>query len=194
MSRGESSRSLAGTRRSAVRPTMRWAIAAAVAALTLAPAAARAQTGTATVQISIPTLLTLSVSPTTFGFPAVTDAEYTAGYVGSSSGPTLTHRGNVPYRITINAQGGATNMTFTPAVGRSDADPNKPVGDVTLQATTQGVPGSWTTLTSAPVDFIDRAARGPTQTSTLAARLALSYTNDPPGTYVTTVVFTMVAQ
>lgn len=163
------------------------------AALLASSAAAQAQSATAAVSISIAPVLVISSSGA-FSFPVASDAHYTAGYIESTSGPTLTHRANVPYKITVAAQTGST-LSFTNYTGRSDTDPNKPVSSLTMLSTIGG------TAVSAAVgdagagnDLYTRATRGGSLSSSLTARLALDYANDPPGTYSTTVVFTMVAQ
>ena len=168
---------------------------AATAALALIgiSASAQAQTATTAVSISIAPVLVISTSGS-FSFPAANDAAYTAGSLASTSGPTLTHRANVPYKITVSAQSGST-LSFTNYAGRSDTNPNKPIGDLTIESTINGTATSSAVgAAGTPADFYTRAARGGTLSSGLTARLALDYANDPPGTYGTTVVFTMVAQ
>ncbi|HEU5208304.1 MAG TPA: hypothetical protein VFU06_02730 [Longimicrobiales bacterium] len=163
-------------------------------ALVLTSVSAQAQTtATAAVSIQINPVLAISSSGA-FTFPVADDSHYDAGEIVSTGGPSLTHRANVPYQITLEAQSG-TSFTFAPAAGRSDADPNKPVSDLRIQADFGGAPadevvgsaGSGTT-------FFTRATRGGNLTGELTARMALDYDDDPPGTYSTTVVFTMVAQ
>jgi hypothetical protein len=169
------------------------------ALLVLTGAASReveAQT-TTTVAVSIPIASVLFLSSSgSFTFPAATDAHYTAGLIGTSTGPTLTHRANVPYQITINAQAAGSALGFANAVGRTDANPNKPLSDLQLRGTTSGTPGSMTGLgtTVSPTVMYSRATKGGTLTTAVDAQLTLSYATDPPGTYSTTVVFTIVAQ
>lgn len=154
---------------------------------------AQAQTVNSDVTVQVGEVLAISATGL-FAFPTADDSHYTTGYVESSSGPTLTHRANVPYVITLAAQTGST-LGFTAAAGRSDADPNKPIGDLSVQSTISGTPVDVQVGASGSAnDFYTRAARGGDLSSGLTARLALDYANDPPGTYNTTVVFTMVAQ
>src|SRR5690242_12759184 len=80
-----------------------------------------AQTTSVGVTIPITSVLFLSSSGS-FTFPAATDAVYTAGLLSSTAGPTLTHRANVPYLISIGAQSGST-LAFTALAGRTDPDP-----------------------------------------------------------------------
>lgn len=162
-------------------------------ALVVTSVSAQAQTATAAVSIDVAPVLAIS-STGNFTFPVAGDDEYQAGHVASTAGPTLTHRGNVPYEITIAAQAGS-NFTFSPATGRSDANPNKPVSDLTISANFGGAAASSTVGAAGSANtFFDRASRGGNLSSPLTASMALSYENDPPGTYQTTVVFTMVAQ
>jgi hypothetical protein len=155
--------------------------------------AAQAQSATAAVTISIAPVLVISSSGA-FSFPVAGDAHYTAGYIESTSGPTLTHRANVPYKITVAAQSGST-LGFTNYTGRVDADPNKPVSSLSMLSTIGGTPvNAVVGDAGAGNDLYTRATRGGNLSSALTARLALDYANDPPGTYSTTVVFTMVAQ
>ncbi len=159
-----------------------------------AAAPARAQNAiTIPVSITINPVLYLS-STGSFAFPAPGDAHYTAGYVPSSSGPTLTHHGNVPYRITIAAQTGST-LGFAALAGRSDANPNRPTTDLTLQATTGGSGGGYVQLAPAGSSntLYTRSSAGGDLQSLVDARLALGWTTNPPGTYTTTVVFTIIA-
>ena len=156
-------------------------------------AGAQAQTATSAVSVSVAPVLVMNTSGS-FTFPAATDAAYTAGSLASSAGPTLTHRANVPYKITIEAQSGSA-LAFANYAGRTDTDPSKPIGDLSIESTINGTPTSSAVGASgSAADFYTRAARGGTLSSALTARLALDYANDPPGTYSTTVVFTMVAQ
>ncbi len=165
----------------------------AAAALIVLSGTAFAQTATAAVSIQIAPVLVISSSGN-FSFPAATDGAYTAGYIESSAGPTLSHRANVPYKITVAAQAGAT-LAFTNYAGRSDADPNKPVTDLSILSTIGGTPASAAVAQAGSAnDFYTRPTSGGDQSSMLTARMALDYAADPPGTYETTVVFTMVAQ
>lgn len=165
----------------------------AAAAVLMTGAAAQAQTATAAVSIQIAPVLVISSSGS-FSFPAAGDAEYSAGYVESTSGPTLTHRANVPYTITVAAQSGTT-LSFSNYAGRSDANPNKPVSDLSMLSTIGGTPVNAVVGNAGSAnDLYTRATRGGNLASVLTARMALDYANDPPGTYSTTVVFTMVAQ
>src|SRR5690606_17938721 len=92
-------------------------------ALVVTSVSAQAQTATAAVSIEVAPVLSIS-STGNFAFPVAGDAEYQAGSVASTAGPTLSHRANVPYEITIAAQSGSS-FAFTAATGRSDADPIK---------------------------------------------------------------------
>jgi hypothetical protein len=144
------------------------------------------------VSITVGPVLYLNASGS-FSFATATDDHYTAGLLPALSGPTLTHRANVPYQITIQAQTGST-LAFSPAGGRTDTDPAKPTSDLELRL---GGAGSFLALPAAggtAATLYTRAVRGGTITSTIGAQLKLSYDADPPGTYSTTVVFTIVAQ
>jgi hypothetical protein len=172
---------------------MRKTVTAAVLLVLAGASAARAQTATVGVSVEIAPVVAIGATGV-FSFPAATEAAYDAGYLESTAGPSLAHRGNVPYRVTLQAQAGST-FDFTNYSGRSDANPNKPVGDLRLLSTI-GTTAVDVALPEAgsPADFYTRATRGGLQSSTLTARLALDWDNDPPGTYSTTVVFTIVAQ
>ena len=162
-------------------------------ALLATSTAAHAQSANSAVSVEVGSVLVISTSGS-FAFPTADDTHYQAGFVASTSGPTLEHRANVPYKITLAAQTGSA-LSFTAAAGRSDTDPSKPIGDLSIQSTIAGTPVDVAVgAAGSAADFYNRAARGTTQSSTLSAELALSYANDPPGTYGTTVVFTMVAQ
>ena len=181
-------------RRCSQRTTAAGLAVLATVALLAAPAGVRAQSATVGVSISVNPVLFLSAGgPFTFNAP--TDGDYTTGYASSAAGPTLTHRGNVPYKITIQAQTGAT-MTFANYGTRTDANPNKPVTDLKLQGNTGGALTGYVALGAqgAPADLYSRSSKGGTLNTTVDGQLALSYTNDPPGTYGTTIVFTIVAQ
>lgn len=198
MSRGRSSRKQAGDAArgcSTAGPTRRWVAAAVVAALMLASQATLAQTVSTPVNITIPTILQITTNGSSIGFPNATDADYVAGYASSSSGPTLTHRGNVPYGITIQALSGST-LQFVPDGAHPAVDPLKPVGDLRLRATTGGAATAYVQVGAAasPVMLYSRGSRGGSLDSVIDARLALDYSKDPPGSYSTTVVFTIVAQ
>lgn len=161
-------------------------------ALVLTSVAAQAQTATAAVSITVSPVLAISSSGS-FTFPTADDAHYTAGEVVSTAGPTLSHRGNVPYDITIEAQSGAA-FGFANVAGRSDADPNKPVSDLTIDADFGGTAASAAVGgAGSPNPFFSRAARGGNVSDELTARMALNYDDDPPGVYTTTVVFTIIA-
>ena len=201
MGKSQSSKHFAGAlarRCSSVSRTTRCGVAVAAVALMLAPAAARAQgpaPATVAVTINIPAVLYLGcTAPCSFTFPDADDAAYQAGLLASSSGPTLTHRGNVPYRITIGAQTGTT-LGFANLTGRTDPDPNRPTTDLTLRATTGASVGGYTQLAPAGSSntLYTRSSAGGNQQSTIDARLALGYATNPPGQYTTIVVFTIVA-
>lgn len=165
----------------------------ALGAMLMTGTAVQAQTATAAVSIQIAPVLVIS-STGSFTFPVAGDSEYGAGYIESSAGPTLSHRANVPYKITVAAQSGTT-LDFTSYAGRTDADPSKPVSDLTILSTIAGNAVSAAVGNAgAGNDLYTRATRGGNQSSQLTARMALDYANDPPGTYETTVVFTIVAQ
>lgn len=191
---GSSVRCGKGRRRCSERTTVGGLALAATLSLMAAPTAARAQTASVAVSITVNPVIFISAAGG-FSFNAPTDGDYTTGYTSSTAGPTLTHRGNVPYKISIQAQAGST-MTFSNYPGRTDANPAKAVGDLTLRPTTGGTAGSLVALGAAgtPTDFYSRATKGGSLDTSVDARLALSYANDPPGTYGTTVVFTIVAQ
>ncbi len=162
-------------------------------ALVLTSVSVQAQTATAAVSIEVAPVLAIS-STGAFTFPVADDAQYQAGEVVSTAGPSLAHRGNVPYEITVAAQSG-TAFTFSPATGRTDADPNKPVSDLTVSADFGGAAASATVGAAGSTNtFFTRATRGGNLSSPLTASMALNYDDDPPGTYQTTIVFTMVAQ
>jgi hypothetical protein len=193
-SRTENER-LGGSRRDTLRMerTMRKAVIAVAALVVTGASAAGAQTAAVAVEVTVPTILVLS-STGGFTFPSVTESAYDAQQLESTSGPTLSHRANVPYRITINAQSGGT-FGFVAAAGRSDADPNKPVGDLRLLAEFGGAAvNAQLGAQGSPTDWYTRATRGPLESGEVTARLALDWELDAPGTYSTVVVFTMVAQ
>lgn len=162
-------------------------------ALVLTSVAAHAQTATAAVSITVAPVLAISSSGS-FTFPTADDSHYTAGEVVSTGGPTLSHRGNVPYDITVEAQTGSA-FGFTPDASQPmEADPNKPVSDLTIDADFGGTAASAAVGgAGSPNAFFSRAARGGNVSDELTARMALSYDNDPPGVYTTTVVFTIIA-
>lgn len=162
-------------------------------ALVLTSATVQAQSATAAVSIQIAPVLAIS-STGAFVFPVVSDAEYQAGMVNSTSGPTLTHRGNVPYVITIAAQSGST-FSFTPSAGRTDDDPLKPVGHLTLTGDFGGTSASAALGAAGSANNLwTRNTRGGNIDSDISASLAINYDNAAAGTYATTVVFTIVAQ
>ena len=180
---------------SAAMLTTGWAMTAVAAALTLAPTATRAQTVNTPVSITVPTILQISGNGLSIGFAQATDADYQAGYASSTSGPTLQHRGNVPYKITIQAQSGGV-MAFVPDAGSTD--PSKPVGDLMLRATTGAELTSYMPVgaagTALPLYTRSGSGKGGTLFTQIDAQLLLDYSKDPPGTYSTTVVFTIVPQ
>jgi spore coat protein U-like protein len=168
-------------------------VLAAAALLVTSVTVAQAQTATVAVQIDIPTILVIN-STGSFGFGAADEATYDAGYIESTSGPTLSHRANVPYKITIGAQSGAA-FGFTPVAGRSDANPSKPFSDLRLLATFGGTAvNEQLGAPASPADWYTRSTRGALQSGVITARMALDWLLDPPGSYSTTVVFTLVAQ
>lgn len=171
----------------------RHSLMIAAAGVLLAGTAVQAQTATAAVSIQIAPVLVIS-SAGSFSFPAAGDAQYSAGYIESTSGPTLTHRANVPYTITVAAQSGST-LSFANYAGRTDANPNKPVSDLSILSTIGGTAANAVVGNAGSANNLyTRATRGGNLSSAMTARMALDYANDPPGTYSTTVVFTMVAQ
>ncbi len=161
----------------------------------LAPTALRAQSLPVPVAVSITVAPVVFISSSgSFTFNTVADADYMAGYMTSTSGPTLSHRANVPYKITM--QPSAATLVFSPYGARSDVDPGKSSNDLSIRGTTGGVAGAFVQFGpgGTQADFLTRPTRGAPQTTTLDARLALSYANDPPGTYKTTITFTIIAQ
>lgn len=162
-------------------------------ALVLTTASAQAQSTTAAVSIQINPVLAIS-SDGAFTFPVAGDAEYEAGEVVSTAGPSLTHRGNVPYVITVAAQSGSA-FSFTPSAGRTDVDPGKPVSDLTITGDFGGTSASAAVGAAGSANNLwTRPARGGNIVSPISASMAIGYDSTPPGTYETTVVFTMVAQ
>src|SRR5690606_36138965 len=109
-------------------------------ALVLTTASAQAQSATAAVSTQINPVLAIS-SAGAFTFPVAGDTEYEAGEVVSTAGPSLTHRGNVPYVITVAARS-STAFSFRPAAGRTDEDPAKPVSVLTIRGDFGGTSAS----------------------------------------------------
>lgn len=163
---------------------MMRAVMLAVATLALCATAAVAQEGTrtatATFSATVPEVLSIA-SANNFTFASATEADFTAGYMSSTGGPTLTHRGNVNYKITAEAAA----ATLAGPGGTS-----KSVGDVSL---TGGSAGTTALSPGAAVTIHTRNAGG-TTTTDVGARMALSYATDVPGTYTTMITFTIAAQ
>ncbi len=138
----------------------------------------------------VPPIISFTWNSQNFTFNQATDGDYTAGYMASITGPSFTHHANVPYKI--SAQAAAATLGFAPFGARTDTDPNKPIGNVTLYYT--GATSGNFALSNSATDFYTRAARGTDLSTALTARMSLNLANDPPGTYTTNITFTMVAQ
>jgi hypothetical protein len=126
----------------------------------------------------------------TFDFGNLGLAAYNAGTAATTGAVTLTHHGNVPYTVTVNAEADA--LGFVPSNG--DADPTKPVSDVTIHQTTGGAPADVDLAgPGSPATLYQRLNRGGDLTTSMTADMALSYANDPPGAYTSTIYFTIAA-
>jgi spore coat protein U-like protein len=159
---------------------MRRIVLFAVALVALSAAGAAAQTtATAGLSATLPEVLAISSSGS-FDFGTVSQADYDNLFAATTSGPSLTHRGNVAYYITAEAA----------AATLSGGSNVKPASDVAIYG---GSAGTVSLNGTTPVT-IHSAAAGSPAAMPVGARLALSYANDPPGTYSTTITFTILKQ
>lgn len=164
----------------------RYAYLAAALVMGASPAAAQ----NVSVSMTVPVVLTLGVSGSVT-LANADDAAFTAGYQQSSTDLTVTHKGNVRHRVQIAGPSGLTNLGFAALAGRTEADPGKPLSDVRLSrdnfTTTVNLGTS-----AAPATLIEQASATSSGSSTVKTRMMLGNYATIPGTYSTTVTFTIV--
>ncbi|HSH46209.1 MAG TPA: hypothetical protein VK966_10150 [Longimicrobiales bacterium] len=143
-----------------------------------------AQVENATASIEIPELLSIGVTNTsvTFDQPAV--ADWDLGFIGASSGAsTVSTRGNVTHRVTIEAD--AATMTYT----GSHTDPGKVAGDLQWDAGS-GFAG----LTTGGADVVTGLTPGShAAAAAVTYQMLLDEAQDVPGTYSLGFTYTVVA-
>jgi len=162
----------------------------AVGALLLFPVTANAQSCSGNpcsvnnlVQVNVPTILRLSLSAATTVLPAATEANFDAGFQ-DAAGPTATVKSNRPWNLQVNAQA----ATWT---GTNGGRANKPAGDLQW-STSGGAP--FTALTTTAVNMYGASqGAGGNQATNVTHRVLWSYTDDTPGDYEITVVYTVTA-
>ena len=162
-----------------------------VAALAVLAQAARAQTCAGagpcnvdnTASVSVPTILRLTISPTTtttLGSPTETD--YDAGF-RDDPGPVATVKANRPWNLQISAL--AATWTGVGALARA----TKPAGDLQWN---RGA--GFTALTTTPASvYLSSQAAGGAQVTTFTYRVVWSWALDTPGDYTLAVRFTVTA-
>ncbi len=138
---------------------------------------------TATMTATVPAILYLETNGTNYTFNQATLADYNAGHMSSATQPTLLSKGNVPYIITAKA----ASIDFSPF--HTGDTRTKPVGDILLTGGT-GYSDVPVTATGAT---IESHTQGSFSGLAVPAKLALSWLNDPAGTYSTTITFTIIS-
>ncbi len=169
-------------------------ITTALFALSLSAAASAVSaqtTGTAAMSATIPSILYINVTGS-YAFPtdaASWEAGFTAGTVAASGNATISHRANVPYKISIEASGATLGLT-----GAAPADAGYAKATTDFQIRPVAGTGSYIGLGAqgAGAQLLTRA-RGATVTTTTEAQLNVNIANDVPGTYSTTVTFTIAS-
>ena len=147
-------------------------------------------TATGTSSITIGTVLYIAVTNTTVGFPTVTDAHYTAGYVTGSALSAITTKGNSTHSVTVKAN--ASTMTATGTGARA----NKPSTDLQVRSRpASGSYGSLIGLTTTGQNVITSRAAGDYSASLYEVeyRVILSWGSDTPGTYTLGTTYTIIA-
>jgi hypothetical protein len=163
-----------------------------VVGLTVVAGAASAQTtGTAAMSATIPSILYISVTGA-YAFPTdapTWEAGFEAGMIAASGNASISHRANVPYKVTIEASGAALALT---GAATADAAYAKATTDFLIRP----VAGSGTYVglgaQGAAAELLTRS-RGALVTTTTEAKLNVNIANDVPGTYSTTVTFTIAS-
>src|SRR5690606_28755551 len=123
--------------------------------------------------------LYISVSQPMVTFANATAADFAAGHVNASGGE-LTHKGNVPYLVTV-----AADVDFMQS---GEAPTTKPASVVLWSIDELGFTG----LTTVGMEVI-RAAAGE-GTAALSYRMLLNWGQDSPATYTLPVTYTIAAQ
>lgn len=158
------------------------------AGLFVATGAAAQTSANASASITIPTLLEITVTNTTVGFPAPALADFTTGSIGSNTGSSaVSTRGNVVHDVEVVTAGGVTSMTYT---GTETPTPTKPVSD--LEWSTDGT--NWNGLSDTPADVLTALGRGVNNNAAAVQyRMLLDLATDAPGTYDLAFVYSVVA-
>jgi hypothetical protein len=166
----------------------RYAYLAAAAALAMGASPAAAQTS---VSMTVPQVLTLSVTGSVTLADA-NDAAFTAGYQQSSTDLSVSHKGNVRHRVQVAGPAGLTNLGFAALAGRTESDPGKPLSDVRLS--TDGFSAVTVNLgtSASPATLIEQSSATGTGSATVKTRMMLGNYATIPGTYSTTMTFTIV--
>jgi len=135
-----------------------------------------------TSSITVARLLRLTINDTSTTAPAPTEADYDLGY--QQFAPlTATVKTNGTWSLGIRA----TAATWTASGG---ARANKPVGDLRW-STSAG--GSFTAMTTTNTTFFPSGTATAGTVVPMFYRILWSYTNDLPGTYRLTVIYTLTA-
>ncbi|MDP9349435.1 MAG: hypothetical protein M3P24_09905 [Gemmatimonadota bacterium] len=159
----------------------------AAAALAMGASPAAAQTS---VSMTVPQVLTLAVTGSVT-LANANDAAFTAGFQQSSTDLSISHKGNVRHRVQVAGPAGLTNLGFAALSGRSETDPGKPLSDVRLSTDNFTTPVNLGTSAS-PATLIEQSSATGSGSATVKTRLMLGNYATIPGTYSTTMTFTIV--
>jgi len=146
-----------------------------------------AQSQAANASVTIPEVLAITVDQTNIAFPAVTAADFTAGYVDAGVTSTIDTRGNVVHDVTIQADAAA--FTY---VGSASPAPSKPAAD--LSWSNDGGTSFTAIDNAAATDVATALARGVNAgAAAITYRIGLDLASDPPGDYSLAFTYTVVA-
>lgn len=165
-------------------------IAVFLLALAGAKQASAQTTASGSSSLTIGTVLYISVSNLTVGFPSVANTDYDNGYVIASALSQITTKGNTTHTVSIKAN--ASTMTGTGTGARA----SKPASDLQVRTRPSGGSyGSLMGLTTSNQNLIVSRAAGDYSASLydVEYRMLLNWGNDTPGTYTLSFTYTIVA-
>jgi hypothetical protein len=135
-----------------------------------------------TVSATVPFLASIGAVASSFTITAPTATEMAAGFTAQSAGPALSISANFAFTVTATASAFNTVSGYT-----------KPLTDFELNSnTTNTVSGTWVNLSTQRTLLSSSPASATTMLYTWF-RMKLTWNLDRPGTYTSTVTYTLTA-
>lgn len=152
------------------------------------------QGSTVTLTAAVVQAFTFDVATVDFG--TIGETQYDQGFAEVTPAQNVTIKSNVPWQLNVKAD--ASTWTYTPPLGTTIADPNKPAGDLQWKATSSDTHISTITSTYTGMSTTDAQVATGTRGGNIQLqthyKVLLNYEEDPAGDYSLTITFTLTTQ